>query len=207
MADLAASDLTYSFKIVDKHFIGRPGYVAYGTISFGNGSLTYPSGGIPLTKAKMGMPRKIRSLNVVETNATGYQYEYDVSAEKLRLFVTAGFTPAGSVAAPVFTGSALAVHGHVLHLNNADVADSAGARVNAGTNLLGANTGSDISVAAVADTTGVGGIVSISAGTPAGTNSAPAFTGTARAATAPAEATAASFAPAASVLEVEVIGY
>jgi len=55
-------------------------------------------------------------------------------------------------------------HSHTLFLDNADVADSAGARVNAGTNLLGANTGSDISIAGVADTSGDGGIV---AATPA----------------------------------------
>lgn len=55
-------------------------------------------------------------------------------------------------------------HSHTLFLDNADVADSAGARVNAGTNLLGANTGSDISIAGVADTSGDGGIVQAAAG-------------------------------------------
>lgn len=54
-----------------------------------------------------------------------------------------------------------AIHTHALHFNNADVVDAAGPRVNVGANLMGANTGADIAVAGVADTTGVGGIVQI----------------------------------------------
>lgn len=87
-----------------------------------------------------------------------------------------GLTVSGTISAPVFTGSALANHSHSLFLKNAAVADGATARVNAGTNLLGANTGSDITVAGGAATNG--GIVNASAGTPAGTNSAPEFTST-----------------------------
>lgn len=82
---------------------------------------------------------------------------------------------AGTVAAPVFTGSALGTHTHDLLLKNAAVSDGATTRVNAGANLLGANTGSDITVTGSGAN---GGIVAASAGTPAGTNSAPAFTGT-----------------------------
>lgn len=68
--------------------------------------------------------------------------------------------------APTFTGSALATHTHSLLLKNAAVADGATTRVNAGTNLLGANTGSDITVAGGGAN---GGVVLASAGTPAGT--------------------------------------
>jgi len=68
--------------------------------------------------------------------------------------------------APNFTGSALAAHSHALLLKNAAVADGATTRVNAGTNLLGANTGSDITVAGGGAN---GGVQTASAGTPAGT--------------------------------------
>lgn len=91
-------------------------------------------------------------------------------------FTAGAYTPAGTVAAPIFTGSALANHTHNLTLKNAAVADGATTRVNAGTNLLGANTGSDLTVAGAGAN---GGIANASAGTPAGTNSAPAFTGSA----------------------------
>jgi len=84
-------------------------------------------------------------------------------------------TPSGTVSAPTFTGSALGNHTHNLTLKNAAVADGTTTRVNAGTNLLGANTGSDITVAGAGAN---GGIANASAGTPAGTISAPTFTNT-----------------------------
>lgn len=68
--------------------------------------------------------------------------------------------------APTFTGSALASHTHDLLLKNAAVADGATTRVNAGANLLGSNTGGDLTVTGGGAN---GGIVLASAGTPAGT--------------------------------------
>lgn len=85
MADLASSDVTYSFKPQDAEFQGRAGRLWRGTISFGNGALTYPSGGIPLEKGKMGCPNAVKSLKVIESNVSGYIFEYDVSATKLRI--------------------------------------------------------------------------------------------------------------------------
>lgn len=96
-------------------------------------------------------------------------------------------SPAGTISAPTFTGSALANHTHTLNLKNAAVSDGATTRVNAGSNLLGANTGSDITIAGAGAN---GGIANASAGTPAGTISAPTFTSSsAFAATAPADST------------------
>ncbi len=68
-----------------------------------------------------------------------------------------------------------------MNLKNGAVVDGTTTTVNAGTNLLGANTGSDITVAGGGAN---GGIAAITAGTPAGTNSAPEFTGTAASLTA-----------------------
>lgn len=82
---------------------------------------------------------------------------------------------AGTVSAPTFTGSALGNHTHNLTLKNAAVSDGATTRVNAGSNLLGANTGSDITITGAGAN---GGVANASAGTPAGTISAPTFTST-----------------------------
>lgn len=90
-------------------------------------------------------------------------------------FTAGAYTPAGTNSAPTFTGSALGNHTHNLTLKNAAVSDGATTRVNAGTNLLGANTGSDLTVAGAGAN---GGVANSSAGTPAGTISAPVFTGT-----------------------------
>ena len=67
-----------------------------------------------------------------------------------------------------FTGDALAAHSHAMLYKNAAVADGATTRVNVGTNLLGANTGSDITVAGGGAN---GGVQTASAGTPSGTMS------------------------------------
>lgn len=70
--------------------------------------------------------------------------------------------------APSFAGTALGTHTHDLLLKNAAVSDGATTRVNAGSNLLGANTGSDITITGSGAN---GGVVAASAGTPAGTGS------------------------------------
>ena len=93
----------------------------------------------------------------------------------------------GTISALTFTGSALGNHTHNLTLKNAAVADGATTRVNAGTNLLGANTGSDLTIAGAGAN---GGIANASAGTPAGTINTPTFTSTSTvAATAPSDDT------------------
>lgn len=97
MADLAASDLTYSFDLKDAMWLGRRGKMFRGTIAFGDGAKTYPSTGVPLTKASMGCPNTIKSLKILESDATGYRFEYDVSADTLLMMQSAGFTPAGTL--------------------------------------------------------------------------------------------------------------
>ena len=49
----------------------------------------------------------------------------------------------------------IAAHAHSLKFKDADVVDGAGTRVNIGTNLIGANTGADITVAPTEGTRGV----------------------------------------------------
>jgi hypothetical protein len=83
--------------------------------------------------------------------------------------VSAG-TPAGTVAAPVFTGNALATHTHTFTGSSATASATTSSP-----KLLTANTSSGVAP----QTTAVGTNAAITAGTPSGTNSAPAFTGSA----------------------------
>lgn len=192
MTDLASTDLTYSFSNRNKVFEGRRGYSVRGTISLGNGSLTYPSAGIPILKGKMGLPRFVRSLQVLETNAKGYIFEYDVSAEKLRLFLSGSITPAGNVTA---TGN---VSAPTISLGNFGANVSTQANLVIGVNAV-ANGASLVGSAALVNVVGVQA--------PTFTGDAVALTGDAIAAAALAEAGAGSFAPAAMVLEVLAYGY
>lgn len=118
----------------------------------------------------IGNPNTMLSNSSIASNGGSWLFAQFLSPT----FTAGAYTPTGTVSAPTFTGAALGNHTHNLTLKNAAVADGATTRVNAGTNLLGANTGSDITIAGAGAN---GGIANASAGTPAGTNSAPIFTG------------------------------
>lgn len=121
----------------------------------------------------VGTPNTMSKSSIISANGGAWLFLQFLAPT----FTAGAYTPAGTISAPIFTGSALGNHSHDLFLKNAAVSDGATTAVNAGTNLLGANTGSDITVAGGAATNG--GIVNASAGTPAGTNSVPIFTGSA----------------------------
>lgn len=102
MADIAAGDVTYVVSKQRKEESGNK--INSVTITFGNSTLTYPSGGIPLTKASMGCPNAIVSADIEAANSgDGIIYKYDKVNNKIRMFRAAATT--GSVAAPVFTGT------------------------------------------------------------------------------------------------------
>lgn len=80
MADLAASDVTYT--ILNRRRTDGLNYYRV-RLAFGDGALTVPAGGIPLTKGNLGCPNVIQSLNVVDQGTSGYKFQFDQSEEKL----------------------------------------------------------------------------------------------------------------------------
>lgn len=128
MANIAASDITVTLLKQWREDNGQ--HRVNVSLAFGDGVLTYPAGGVPISIGALGCPNIIESLIVYDKGTSGYAWSYDRTNKKLV-----------AIQAPVQT------HSHSLSLKNAAVADSANSRVNAGTNLLGANTGSDITVA------------------------------------------------------------
>ncbi len=84
MADIAASDVTYTL-IKQREFHGVKQHAL--SVVFGDGALTYPTGGVPLTKAKLGTPNVIESINIYDpANANGFVYKYDATNEKVRIY-------------------------------------------------------------------------------------------------------------------------
>lgn len=85
MADIAASDVTYTQQSKE---IGESGYrELVFKIEFGDGALTYPTGGVPLDKAKLGASNEIRSLVLFdEEDAQGFEYKYDFENNKIRIY-------------------------------------------------------------------------------------------------------------------------
>lgn len=86
MADIAVSDVTH--LILNARTLGDSRKSNRVRLSFGDGALTYPAGGVPLSKAKMGLPVIVESMSVVDKGASGYNFMYDQSAEKLLMFRT-----------------------------------------------------------------------------------------------------------------------
>lgn len=84
MADIASTDVTYTLLeegIVDSR---RRNLVQ---AAFGDGALTYPTGGVPLDKAKMGVAVHIENLSFMDAgNANGFVYKYDRENEKVRIY-------------------------------------------------------------------------------------------------------------------------
>src|SRR5438445_9819364 len=99
--DLASGDVTYtvfSHRRVPGSQGGRSVNVVQ--IDFGNGSLDYPTGGIPLTKIGLGCDHFIESVILVDADSgTSIEPKYDLTNNKFRLYVgTTGIEVSGAVA-------------------------------------------------------------------------------------------------------------
>lgn len=85
MAAIAATDLTYTIVKQRKEESGNKIYNI--TVAFGDGALTYPTGGVPLTAAKMGCPNNIISVLLVSPGAAnGYVYKYNLANNKILIY-------------------------------------------------------------------------------------------------------------------------
>lgn len=58
------------------------------TIAFGNGTLTYPSGGVPMPAiGKFGMVTVLNGLTFLDdANANGFHYKFDATNRKIRVY-------------------------------------------------------------------------------------------------------------------------
>jgi hypothetical protein len=86
MAAISSSDVSYS---VD----ARNGVISdkdkrySANISFGDGVLTYPAGGIPLDKGLLGFRSELKDLVLVDASSgDGYVYKFDKSNQKIRIY-------------------------------------------------------------------------------------------------------------------------
>lgn len=125
MSALVAGSVTYTVN--NKRRGGNSKVMNRVTLAFGDGALTYPTGGVPITIGNLGCPNAVESMVIADAGTSGYTFNYNSTTQKLQLYQ-------------------LASHNHDILLKNAAVADGATTRVNAGANLLGANTGGDLTV-------------------------------------------------------------
>lgn len=86
MPALASTDLTITVEAKERVVKHRRNRVK---IAFGDGALTYPSGGVPLPGfGKFGMKRNLDYILVTDSNdAVGVIWKYDQANKKLRAYV------------------------------------------------------------------------------------------------------------------------
>lgn len=140
MADIAAGDVTYTIVHHRKGEDGRQRVVA--KLVFGDGALTYPSGGVPLTKAKLACPTIIESLSVYAKGTSGYEFSYVYTTEKLL-----------ATQAPAQT------HAHDVLVKGGQAAAGTAALAYYATDILGKEAATDATFAKAASAT-KGGVIS-----------------------------------------------
>jgi hypothetical protein len=89
MADIAAANVTYT--ITERQALPGVGTRNVVTVVFGDNTLTYPTGGVPLDKQKLGCPNSLSKLVVVDqgANAKGFKFEWDKANNKLLVLIEA----------------------------------------------------------------------------------------------------------------------
>jgi hypothetical protein len=137
MANIVAGDVTYA--VINQRIGMGSRKINTVRLSFGDGALTYPANGIPITKGKMGCPVNIESMVIVDKGVSGYNFMYDQSAEKLVIWQ-----------APAQT------HTHDIKIIGSVTAD---ASIGSNSATLGKNTATNLTIAGANSTT-LGGVVS-----------------------------------------------
>lgn len=115
MADLTAADVTVTVAIRDRGTAGKKHRIQ-GSIAFGDGAKTYPSGGIPMPAfGNFGMKRNLDTLVFHDVSADGLTWKYDKTNNKLRAYWPTGgasgptaaeTNPVGATGATAVTSSA-----------------------------------------------------------------------------------------------------
>lgn len=140
MADIGSSNVTYSLTRSLKTEDGRR--VNHMTLTFGNGALTYPALGIPLTLGGLGMPTTVEKLVVIDDGATGYNVTVDLANLKLRLFQQSART-----------------HAHDLLVKGGQAGSTTNDIAHYATDILGKEAATDATIAKAASAT-KGGVMS-----------------------------------------------
>ena len=66
--------------------------MTFASVAFGGTNEYYPNGGIPLSDGGFGFRSDTYAVVVLEDGASGYHYQWDRSANTIRMFVSADGT-------------------------------------------------------------------------------------------------------------------
>lgn len=89
MATFASSDVTVTLDPRDRHILGKI-KMAKCSIAFGDSTLTYATGGIPMpAKGVFGMNKEIIGVTWMEgmgASGNGFIYKYDITNNKILIY-------------------------------------------------------------------------------------------------------------------------
>lgn len=108
MAGIASTDVTVTISARDKDVAhGRASKnITVASVTFGDGVLTYPTGGVPLPAiGRFGYQRSVDFVGVQEPITNGFRYQYDGTNHKLKILTQGVVT--GSTAATACESGAL----------------------------------------------------------------------------------------------------
>lgn len=121
MAAIAASNVTFtpSGRSNAASIEDNSGRYKVFTVTFGNGTLTYPSGGVPLSGlSKVGFPNTVGSVILEDSgSADGFLYKWSKANNTVRIYQSpalaglAGLTEFTTSATPAATTLVIRVYG------------------------------------------------------------------------------------------------
>jgi hypothetical protein len=111
MTALASTDVTVTVSVRNRDIMpGAPKLAQIASIVFGNGSLTYPTGGIPLPAMGVFGFKKLIEFGAIEQPVNGFFYKFDRTNHKMLIYaqgVRTGSTTAGDVSSGALAENSL----------------------------------------------------------------------------------------------------
>jgi len=88
MADLTSSNVTVTLSRDKQDLVPESEKMfTLATVAFGNGTLTYPTGGVPLPAiGHFGLKIQAHAGVCMGASANGYLYKYDAANHKIRIY-------------------------------------------------------------------------------------------------------------------------
>jgi hypothetical protein len=107
MPAIGASDITYTEDAASRNIHGtRRIRTSVYTLTFGDGALTYVVGGLQLDKGKMGCPQNLTDLVVLDSAASGIDWRWARTLNKLKAFLGKDPAAAGGADTPLVEAGA-----------------------------------------------------------------------------------------------------
>jgi hypothetical protein len=105
MTALASTDVTVTVSVRNRDIIpGAPKLAQIASIVFGNATLTYPTGGIPLPAKGVFGFKKLIEFGVIEQPIDGFFYKFDRTNHKMLIYAQ-GFRTGSTTAADSASGA------------------------------------------------------------------------------------------------------